>query len=357
MSRILPVILFISVFTLLYLGLNSYTILRLSTLLKINHSKWIYGLIFLLTISLPLTTVIEKFVPNIFTRILYTIAALWIGIMFLLFSILIIYEIAKLFISINTRIAGFSILGLVIILTIVSVITAFFVRVKYLDLEIKGLEEDLQIVQLSDMHMGTIRNSAYLNGIVERINEIDPDVVVITGDLVDGTAPLHEDMFKSFEKLSARIFLVSGNHEVYEGNDKIYKLFDKSKITVLDNEIVQFDGIQLIGVAFSESRTHLKGQLAELDINKDIPAILLYHPPLEYETAKKAGIDLQLSGHTHAGQIIPFNLIVNLFYPKTNGLYDLDGMHLYVNPGTGTWGPYMRLGSLNEITVFNIKGI
>ncbi len=161
-------------------------------------------------------------------------------------------------------------------------------------------------------------------------------------------------MFAPFNKLRAEIYFVNGNHETYEGINKVNELFNKSKITVLDNKVVPFDGIQFVGVTYSETKNHLKTILSKLKLNESKPAILLYHAPDELKIAEKEGIDLQLSGHTHAGQIAPFNLITMLRYPRYRGLYNIGKMKLYVSPGTGTWGPYMRLGSKNEITLLKL---
>ncbi|RME54658.1 metallophosphoesterase [Candidatus Woesearchaeota archaeon] len=245
------------------------------------------------------------------------------------------------------------IIVLVCVLSLYSIINAFFVHVNEFDLNINGLDKGLKIVQVSDLHIGTIRNSGYLNKVIDKINSIDPDMVFLTGDIVDGTAPLHKDIFMPFNKLNSRVFFVTGNHETYEGVEKVYSLFKGTKVSILKNEAVSFDGIQVIGVEFSQSKNHLKEVLSDLNLSSS-PSILLYHSPTDMEVAKSYNVSLQLSGHTHAGQILPFRFISMLFYPQQKGLYDFGKMKLYVSPGTGTWGPYMRLGSRNEITVINL---
>ncbi|HII72490.1 TPA: metallophosphoesterase [Candidatus Woesearchaeota archaeon] len=355
MRQLFQFMIFFAVFITIYLSLNSYVILRLAGMLKVNHRAYLYGLIAFVVLGFPIATSIEKFFPNIISRILYTISSLWMGIVFLLFSGLILYELSRLFIRIDPFKAATTIIIIVICLTVFATINAFFINVKTIDLPIEGLKQDLKVVQLSDIHVGTIRNSGYLEKIAKKINDIDPDIVLITGDLVDGTAPLQPKMFDGLNRLRARIFFVSGNHEIYEGVDKVCALFNDSKIKVLKNEAVSFDGIQVVGVNFSESRSHLKEVLPNIKLDQKKPAILMYHPPTETETANEYGIDLQLSGHTHKGQIYPFNLLTMAVFPRYTGLHNIKGTYLYISPGTGTWGPYMRLGSRNEITVFNLK--
>ena len=114
-------------------------------------------------------------------------------------------------------------------------------------------------------------------------------------------------------------------------------------------------GIQFVGIGYSDDKKLIKKKLGRLKIAKNKPSVLLYHVPLGMEHAKKKGIDLQLSGHTHKGQVFPFNYLVMIEFRYLAGLYDIDGMKLYVSPGTGTWGPPMRLGSRNEITVLKLR--
>ena len=128
-----------------------------------------------------------------------------------------------------------------------------------------------------------------------------------------------------------------------------------TKLRILRNELVVFNQIQVIGVEYSFEHDHLKNTLKRLKINYDTPSILLYHIPKGLKEANEVGIDLQLSGHTHNGQIMPFNFLVKLMFPYINGLYEYKGTKLYVSPGTGTWGPPMRIGSNCEITLIKLK--
>lgn len=347
MNRTHQTIIFLSIFLAIYLILNSYVVLRLGSLLGIQ-TQFLYYMIAFVTLGLPATMFIENRMPNLITKIIYTISALWMGILLFLFITLLLYEMIRPFYTLPY--AGFIILTITLILSTISIMNALTISIKHIEIPFK---KNVTIAQISDLHIGTIRNSAYLRRIAEKINEEDPDIVMITGDLVDATAPLHKSMFSPFNQLRAPVYFVSGNHEMYEGLDKVYELFNGTKITPLKNEAVTFDGIQIVGIEFSQNKTYLAEQLSKIKISK--PSILMYHPPIGMEDAKKAGISLQLSGHTHDGQIFPFNLIVQLFFNKINGLYDLGNFYLYVSPGTGTWGPYMRLGSRNEITILKLK--
>ncbi|MFC1723349.1 metallophosphoesterase, partial [Nanoarchaeota archaeon] len=321
MNRIIQMGIFFSVFISILILLNSYVVFRLSGMLKIHNKALIYGLVLFLTLGFPVWTMIENFMPNLFTRILYAISASWMGIMFYFLCALLLYEVVRFIVKIDTKIAGIVVIAVVGLITIVAVVNAAMVSVKEVDIELDGLKEDLKIVQLSDVHIGTIRNSGYLNMIVEKVNELDPDVVVITGDLVDGTAPLRSSMFSAFNKLRAKIFFVNGNHETYEGLDRVHALFNKSKIKVLSDEVVTFDGIQIVGVEYGERGSALRDRLESIKIDEKKPAILLYHTPTGMDFAREKGVDLMLTGHTHAGQIVPFNFFTWLVYKRVQGLY------------------------------------
>jgi predicted MPP superfamily phosphohydrolase len=134
--------------------------------------------------------------------------------------------------------------------------------------------------------------------------------------------------------------------------DRVQGLIEPTGVRVLRNEVAEFRGLQIIGIDNPERENRKDNeQIHSVAFDQSRPNVLLYHTPVGIEDARRAGVAVQLSGHTHSGQMYPFNLLVKLFYPYTRGLYDLDGLLLYVTPGTGTWGPPMRLGSSNEITL------
>jgi hypothetical protein len=213
----------------------------------------------------------------------------------------------------------------------------------------------MTIVQLSDVHVGTIRNSGFLTELVRRTNELKPDIVMITGDLIDGSGPVDIHTFAPLNSLKSKTFFTTGNHERYHGVEETLAVLEKSNIDVLRNEVTEYKGVQIVGLddpdqEFGTSIPALKS----IKINQSKPAIMMLHRPVGLEEAHDAGIDLQLSGHTHNGQIFPLNLLVKPFFPRINGLYEYKGTYLYTSPGTGTWGPPMRLGSRSEITVIHL---
>ena len=278
------------------------------------------------------------------------------GISFYLLTFLIIYSLLSLVFKIPGEIAGIIIVGLTVILSAYSLINSLYLNTNEIEIPLNHLKNDMRVVQLSDIHIGSIRNSSYMEKIVERTNKIDPEIIFITGDMVDGSARLHTNTFAAINKLKAPVFFITGNHETYEGLDEVFRVLRNTHMRVLRDEMVECKGIQVIGVEYSFEINHMENVLKTLEINKEKPSIMLYHLPREIQTVARAGIGLQLSGHTHAGQMFPFNYLVRLMFKYMHGIYKYDGTYLHVSPGTGTWGPPMRLGSRCEITVITLKG-
>ena len=241
----------------------------------------------------------------------------------------------------------------ILFVSIYSIINASKIHVSEINIEHFGT--DLRVVQLSDVHIGTVRNSEFLNRIIKKTNSLNPDIVVITGDLVDGSGKLSEETFEPLNKITAPTFIIMGNHEFYEGEQRVINMISGTKAKILRNQNYEINGVNIIGLDYSENKTYVADNLKSIKFNKSNPTILLNHVPLGYEDAEKSGIKLQLSGHTHNGQMFPFTLFVKIRFSKISGLYEIGKMKLYVSSGTGTWGPPMRLGSKNEITLINLR--
>ncbi|HEY8428834.1 MAG TPA: metallophosphoesterase [Sandaracinaceae bacterium] len=222
----------------------------------------------------------------------------------------------------------------------------------------------LRIVQLTDIHVGPTIGRAFVEELVRRTNELEPDLVAITGDLVDGTVAELGDAVAPLANLRARhgVFFVTGNHEYYSGADEWIAHLRTLGIRVLRNErvTIEHDGAQLdvAGVDDWESRSFGHGpdlRKALAGKPEDRKVILLAHQPKQIDEAAALGVDLQLSGHTHGGQIVPFNYLVRLQQPYVVGLHEHGPSKLYVSPGTGYWGPPMRLGVKSEIALLELE--
>lgn len=316
---------------------------------------YFYSFIAIITISFPLSMILEKSVPNTLTKFYYLISCVWLGMMFLFFILISLFKLINIFFKPSQMISAVVIIALVILISVYAIINALSINVKTIEINMPGIDKEYKIVQLSDVHVGSIRSTKHLENLVRIANEQKPDIVVFTGDLVDGSAIIYPHMFDSINSLKAPTYFIIGNHEVYEGVDYVLATLNQTKIKVLRNQAVEYQGLQIIGVDYSHEKNYLKKSLLTTQIAKDKTKILLYHTPSEVETAKAFGINLMLSGHTHNGQIFPFNFLTKIPFPRNHGFYDIDGMKLYVSPGAGTWGPPMRVGSRNEISVIVLK--
>ncbi len=353
MKRLIQMVIFLSVFFFGFLVLNYYIFSRIGMLLDLSKIT-VYSLIFIFAISYPAATVLERTVSHIITRALYTIASAWMGMSFFIITLLLIYEILKFIFNIPPFTAGISIIAIASVISTYAIFNSIFLEIKEIEISIPNLKRDMRIVQLSDMHIGSVRNSGFIKKIVKKTNALNPHIVLITGDTADGSAKLHPYMFNDIDKLKCPVFLGIGNHDVYEGIDNVLEVLKTTNIRVLRDEMVEIHDLQIIGVDYSFEKNYLKNVLLQLEIDKSKPSILMYHVPTEIEAASAAGIDLQISGHTHKGQFFPFNYLGRLVFPYFNGLYRYNGTILYVSQGTGTWGPPMRLGSKNEITLIKL---
>jgi predicted MPP superfamily phosphohydrolase len=243
-------------------------------------------------------------------------------------------------------------------------------RVKTVDIPLAGLPAALHgftIVQISDIHVGPTIRQRYVEGIVDAVNRLQPDLVAITGDLVDGSVLELGAQVAPLAGLVSRhgSFFVTGNHEYYAGADPWIHELRRLGINVLINQhvVIEHAGAQLIlaGVAdftaayFNESHRSDPGAALLGAPAGALIKILLAHQPRSAPAAAKAGFHLQLSGHTHGGQFLPWNFFVRFQQPFTAGLHRLGGLWIYVSRGTGYWGPPKRFGAPSEITRVRLK--
>jgi hypothetical protein len=218
------------------------------------------------------------------------------------------------------------------------------------------------IAQISDVHVGPTIKRAFVEGIVERVNHLEADVIAITGDLVDGSVQQLSAHTAPLAGLTARhgVFFVTGNHEYYSGEPAWTEELRRLGLHVLKNEhvVLKHNDASLVLAGVTDYSAHHFNPAERSDPAAALlgaPAnagakVLLAHQPSSAMAAAGAGFDIQISGHTHGGQFWPWNLFIHLFQPFSSGLHKLKGLWIYVSRGTGYWGPPNRFGVPSEIT-------
>ena len=256
------------------------------------------------------------------------------------FQILVNYQLATIFFSIQ------------IPAIIYGYMNSKKLKVKRLTFESNLINKSIKFAFISDVHIGSNHPSS-LKKLVSKINSLEFNFLVIGGDLIDSSAFQINDLYE-LKKIDKPIFFVTGNHEYYIQNH-IKHLQDLKSVGIhtLDNESLKIDGINLIGLSDNITDT-LKIDYVEKLLQKDLFNLLIVHKPSIWKKVSNKA-NLMLSGHTHNGQIFPFNLVVKIQFPQNYGLYKNINNNLYVSSGSATWGPKIRIGSNNEIIQIELK--
>lgn len=333
-------------------------------------SKAILALVlFLLPISFIALMILARWSDNYFLRALYFSSGLWLGVGLTLVTFFAVAWAAWGATRLVTHSPRPALFGLVTVVLAglycgYGVWNAYHPRIEHVRIRMQNLPSDWRgkkVVQLSDVHLGHILGTAFLRDIVQKVNTLDPVMVLITGDLFDGMDGRLDELVVPLNDLRAPwgIYFVTGNHETYLGTDRAFAALSKTKVRILHDEMVVVNGLQIIGIDFPE-REFSKDIAAVIqtlpEYNRQMPSLLLYHSPTQVEQAKAAGIRLQLSGHTHHGQIFPIQIISRLIYQKYyTGLHVEGDYTIYTSSGAGTWGPTMRTGNHPEVTVIHLE--
>ena len=328
-----------------------------------------FFLIVVLSLGFPLSRLLLHWRQNVFTRNYYIFSNFWLGsLAILLMGGLLIWVIIKIFNfkepSSNVMILSSVIFILAMSYSVYGLWNAFTPRIKHLEIRMGNLPPEWRgktIVQLSDIHLGFVHQADFMQRIAEITRTIHPDLIVITGDLFNGRDGNLESFLGPINQLEASkgIYFVTGNHELFLGLRKVFSLLSKTRINILNDQIVNIDGLQIVGLGYSSfaGETDIQKKIQALpNFKKGLPSVLLYHTPTNTEQAKAAGINLQLSGHTHKGQFFMIELFDWMIYKKYYyGLHQEGDFSIYTTSGLGTVGPAMRLNSHSEIVVITLK--
>jgi len=360
---------FFLVVLLIWVSMNTYLAWRIETLpfFKSPLAKHLFtGAVVFLALSYLFGRMFVHRGYRGFASFLEISGAAWMGVLFIFIIYLLFADILSLFgyfkaLSVNLRYAALVISCLLTIFSFIQAYRTPAVREEKIRVGDNALA-GLKIVQISDLHLGVVSGEKYLERVVKKVNEQKPDIVVITGDIIDTDGRDGKRFKELFRQINAPkgIYAVLGNHEYYHGAEKNPAFFEESGMTLLRNSWTEpLKGLVIAGVDDLSAKKQFKNGEDFLAIAMENKPegfiVLLSHSPLEVEKASKIGVNLMLSGHTHSGQIWPFNLFSKMFYPYNYGRFEVGGMTLIVTNGTGTWGPPMRLFRRNEIVVIKFS--
>ncbi|HEY2351767.1 MAG TPA: metallophosphoesterase [Candidatus Acidoferrum sp.] len=332
-------------------------------------SHWRLLIVFLiLSLSFLATSLIGFQLTNVILRLFYRITAVWLGFVnYAFFSALlcwIAYGAVRLGgVKIPRRDFALFFLALAVLVTTYGVINAAWTRVKHITVKLPKLPPSWcgrTAVLVSDVHLGNFRTFGFSRRIFMMAAALQPDVVFITGDLYDGTPADFARLAEPLRLLKPRLgaFFVEGNHEEFTDHTKFQKAVAASGVRVLENERVEVDGLQIVGVNYRDAthREHFLKILRGSGLESARPSILLTHAPDRVQVSTEAGISLQLSGHTHYGQFWPWTLAAERMYGKyVYGLQTAGEMQIYTTTGAGTWGPPLRVGNRPEIVAIRFE--
>jgi len=383
MTRTQIFIIFFSIVIVLYGLVNTYIYIR--GLQAISHNSplrvWFTVIFWFLAASYLAARLIERIALSWLSDGLVWIGSFWMGAMAYFFVILLAIDLLRLvnylipffpdFLTRNLqytkKVTALIVIGAVFLTVVGAHINSVLPRIQALELMIqkKSPLKELNIAVISDVHLGTIICNSHFMRIVDKINSLNPDIVLFAGDLVDEDIEpvIRQNLGETLRQIKSKygIYGVTGNHEYIGGVEPACKYLTEHGVIMLRDSVVQIDGaFTLVGredvsiVQFDRKKRRSLGDLIK-DVDKTLPIILMDHQPLRLNDAVDNGIDLQLSGHTHHGQLWPFNYITEAVYEISWGYKKKRDTHFYVSCGVGTWGPPMRTGNRPEIVNVKLK--
>lgn len=307
---------------------------------------------------------LNHFIPMLFeahksrkiTRFLTTVDGIWMwaSVMFLI-DIIAIYLIGSL-IELPLMLIV-ALLAVVPLLGVYNYWKAHNLIVNEKTLTFNNLPREISIAHLSDVHFGSVRHKKIISDICDKLNTLDCEIAIISGDLADGSSAVEEDDFMAFRDVKMPIIFTPGNHDFYPGIENVINACKKAGVIVLDNESFEFEFLNIYGLSFSiDNRNSI--EFDETLIKPNMLNIINYHVPYYWEEFSDLGFDIQLSGHTHGGQFYPAVWFTKLMFGYNKGLFESSsGRYLHVTTGVGSMDTPMRWGTDSEIVVLKLKRI
>ena len=373
----LRLIILLGIVLLIYVLTNYYIYIHIAPLCLSPRGKILIPLLLLIMAAYPVGRILQAFIsPGITIKIIIAAGSYYLAFMAYAFFLVLFMDIYRLLSSFSflpllgtTLQAQIWKVGICLIIVLISFgsLNARKARIVTLSLGMpfgNPAIDSLCAVAVSDIHVGPFINSSRIRGLVDKINGLSPDIVFLVGDIVDESisAAAEEGLTEELKRIKAPlgIYAVPGNHEYYAGIEDVQKYLSRGGVRLLRDEFVVIkDSLILVGredIMANRLGEEKRRPLSEIlrEAPKNLPIIVLDHTPINLEEATSQGVVLQLSGHTHNGQMWPFNLITRLIFEKSWGLLQKENTLIYVSCGYGTWGPPVRIGSTPEIILLNL---
>ncbi len=364
MGRLISFIVFFIVFSGVMFGIHYFVFQTISRNLSLTVKilQWIKWIFILSAFSIIAGQMLSRMLNVHFVK---HYGYVWLGLISITFAVFLVATLLKVIIPSVSEIIVVSAIVISLLISIYSFINNMkdpvLREIEILTTKSLGVSGEYKILQLSDVHIDESTDPESIKQIVERINKLSPDLIVITGDLIDGRINEKSSINLILKKLKSKngVYAITGNHEYYSGLEVFKELALKTGIKILNDEHVNItENISLFGMK-DHTSSGSKRSSYNADILNDLNLlkfnILIGHRPYGIKKNGEKGIDLQMAGHTHAGQIPPMDLLVQLVYKYPYGLYRSGNSFIYTSSGTGVWGPPMRFLSNSEIVLYRIK--
>lgn len=384
MKRNIAMLIFFSIVLIVTIGVNYYIYRRTNPIFAFagGYELALRLLFWAIALSYPIGRFLERVVPSGAAELVAKIGSFWLAAMLYLTLMFLLFDLLKLmhswtgfpsFLSAKDSISFLRKISVGIYATTAIIIFAGYLNAIYPKVSSVTIKTDkslngnamLKIAAASDIHLGTIISNGRLERFVRMMNEQKPDIILLAGDIFDeDLGPvIKNNMGDQLKQLSAPlgVYAITGNHEYIGGVDAAIKYLEDHGITVIRDSVVTPQGkLNVVGRDDRQAKMmggNMRKPIEHMVVNIDnnLFTIMLDHQPYNLNEAVENGIDLQISGHTHHGQLFPLNLITKAMFEVSRGYKMIENSHIYVSTGFGTWGPPVRVGNRPEMVVFEVS--
>lgn len=295
------------------------------------------------------STIVGRFFTEIF--------GIWMWAMVMILVDIIIIYLIKQFLNISITLVCI-LLAIVPILGVYNYYCAHKLVIKQHTLKFDNLKEEVNIVHLSDIHFGAVRNKKIITQIANKLNELSDvcDIAIISGDLADGSCVVKEDDFLPFKDVNMPIVFTPGNHDFYPGIVNVCNAAKKAGLIILNDKKMKFKGLTIFGLSFTfGDGKQVSSESLKQVVDENAVNVINYHVPYDWDLFSSLGFNLQLSGHTHGGQFYPMIWFCRLMFKHNRGLFEENGNYLSVTTGVGSMDTPMRWGTNSELVILKLR--